>query len=270
MVPATNEPIADGRERRPAAAGLGHLVALERGRHRGALAGRVDQDRGGRAAIHAAVIDAGEHDQRAAGIELVGDRQQQRDRQRRADAGQHADRGAEQHADQRIEQVHRLHGDRHAVRERGEGVHRHSSRSSGPGGQAQRQQPVEQRDRSAMVDAPAPMARSVRMARRPKAADVVTNSADVARMKPPPRPMMAISSARPPRISSTGLGIGALARRQIAAQRVDQIADREQRRGRWRSTTGIASGPMPYIVVACSWRASHTSTAASAGERQRR
>ena len=72
-----------GRERRSAAAGLGHLVAFERGRHRGAFARRVDQDRGGRAAIHAAVIDAGEHDQRAAGIELVGDRQQQRDGERR-------------------------------------------------------------------------------------------------------------------------------------------------------------------------------------------
>src|SRR5689334_6983210 len=50
------------------------------------------------------------------------------------------------------------------------------------------------------------MAESARMARRPKAADVVTNSADVARMKPPPRPMMAISSASPPRIKSTALG----------------------------------------------------------------
>ena len=39
---------------------------------------------------------------------------------------------------------------------------------------------------------------------------------------------MAISSANPPRISHTALAIGALARRQIAAHRVDQIADREQ------------------------------------------
>ena len=35
------------RQRRPAAAGLGHLVALERRRHRCALAGRVDEDRRG-------------------------------------------------------------------------------------------------------------------------------------------------------------------------------------------------------------------------------
>ena len=66
------------------------------------------------------------------------------------------------------------------------------------------------------------------MARRPKAADVVTNNADVARMKPPPKPMMAIRSARPAEDQPHRLGIGALARRQVAAQRVDQIADRKQ------------------------------------------
>jgi hypothetical protein len=86
----------------------GHLVAFERGDDRGAFARRVEQDRGGRAAIHAAVIDAGEHDQRAGRVELVGHGQQQRHGQRRADAGQHADGGAQRHADQRIEQVHRL------------------------------------------------------------------------------------------------------------------------------------------------------------------
>ena len=36
---------------------------------------------------------------------------------------------------------------------------------------------------------------------------------------------MAISSASPPRIRQHRLGIGALALRQVAAQRVDQIAD---------------------------------------------
>ncbi len=123
-----------GGQRRTAAAGLGHLVALERGRHRCALAGRVDEDGGGGSAVHAAIIDPREHDQRAAGIELVGHRQQQRDRERGTDAGQYADRGAEQHADQRIEQVHGLDGDGHAVSERCEGVHHYISLSSGPAG----------------------------------------------------------------------------------------------------------------------------------------
>jgi hypothetical protein len=93
-----------GRQRRPAAAGLGHLRAFERGRERSAFAGRIEQDRGGRAAIHAAVIDAGEHDHRAGRIELEGYRQEQRHGQRRADAGQHADGGAEEDADQAEQQ----------------------------------------------------------------------------------------------------------------------------------------------------------------------
>ena len=49
--------------------------------------------------IHGAVVDAGEHDERAGRVEAGGGRQQQRDGQRRADAGQHADGGAEGHAE---------------------------------------------------------------------------------------------------------------------------------------------------------------------------
>ena len=135
------------RQRRAAAALARHLVALERGDDRGALARRVEQDRGGRAAIHAAVVDAGEHDQRAGRVELVGDRQEQRDGQRRPDAGQHADRGAERHADQRVEQVHRLERGDQAVGEEREGVHvqRPSARMQPlerPGGQRELQAPA--------------------------------------------------------------------------------------------------------------------------------
>ena len=124
-----------GRQRRPAASGLGHLVAFDRGRHRRAFARRVDQDGGGRAAIHAAVIDAGEHDQRAGRIELVGDGQKQRDGQGRSDAGQHADRSAEQNSDQREQKVMRLHRNQHALAERDECIHDQlSNRSIGPAG----------------------------------------------------------------------------------------------------------------------------------------
>ena len=88
------------RERRARAPALGHLVALDRGRHRRRLARRVEQDRRRRAAVHPAEVDAGEHDEGARRLlEVEGDRQQQRDRQRRPDAGQHADERAEQHAD---------------------------------------------------------------------------------------------------------------------------------------------------------------------------
>ena len=107
-----------GREGRPAAAGLGHAVALERRDHRRALARRVDEDGGGRAAIHAAVIDAGEHDERPARIHLEGDRQEQGDRERRADAGQDPDGGAEEDADQREQQLRGFQGDEKALAQR--------------------------------------------------------------------------------------------------------------------------------------------------------
>ena len=120
-------PDGGGCERRPAAAGFRHLVAFERGGKRRTFARRVDQDGGGRAAVHAAVVDAGEHDERAGRIELEGDRQEQGDRQRRSDAGQNADRGAEQHADQCVKQVHRLGRDGEALEQRVECVHGRAS-----------------------------------------------------------------------------------------------------------------------------------------------
>ena len=77
-----------------------HLVAVDGGDGGGGFAGHVDQDRRGRAAILRAVVDAGEHDQRGDRLELEGDRQQHGDGRRGADAGQHADQRAEQHADE--------------------------------------------------------------------------------------------------------------------------------------------------------------------------
>ena len=75
-----------GRERLRGPARLGHLVALDGRHHRGRLPGRVEQDRGGGAAVHAAVVDAGEHDEGAGRLQRVGDRQQQRHGHGRADA----------------------------------------------------------------------------------------------------------------------------------------------------------------------------------------
>src|ERR1044072_944104 len=63
------------------------------------------------AAILRAVIDAGEHDQRAERRQAEGDRQQHRNGRERADAGQHADQRADQRADQAQQQVHRRDGD---------------------------------------------------------------------------------------------------------------------------------------------------------------
>ena len=104
-----------GGERRRAAAVLRHLVALDGGDDGGILARRVEQDRRGRGAVHGAVIDAAEHDEGADRIELAGRRQQHRDGERRADAGQHADGGAERHADQRPQQIDGRERDAEAV-----------------------------------------------------------------------------------------------------------------------------------------------------------
>ena len=103
--PAKKEPSAAVPSATPARPCLRHLVAVERGDDRGRLAGDVDQDRRGRAAILRAVIDAGEHDQRADRIEPEGDRQQHRDRRDRPDAGQHADQRADEAADEAEQDV---------------------------------------------------------------------------------------------------------------------------------------------------------------------
>ncbi len=115
-----------GRQRRSAAPALGHLVAFDDGGERGAFTRRVEQDRRRRAAIHAAIIDAGEHDERARRIEFVCHRQEQRDRERRSYARQHADRRAQEHADRGEHQVHRLHRDGEALQEGRETFHCHS------------------------------------------------------------------------------------------------------------------------------------------------
>ena len=108
---------ADGRdpERGPGAAVARHLVAVERGDDGGRLARNVDQDRGGRAAVLGAVIDAGEHDQGGRRVEPEGERQQHRHRRHRPDPRQHADQRAEKAADEAIERV--LPGERDAETE---------------------------------------------------------------------------------------------------------------------------------------------------------
>jgi hypothetical protein len=96
---------------------LCHLEAIERGDDRGRFARYVDQDRGGRAAILGAVIDAGKHDQRADRRQAEGDREQHGDRRNGADARQHADQGADQRTDQAEHQIDRADGDGKAENE---------------------------------------------------------------------------------------------------------------------------------------------------------
>ena len=115
---------ADGgdAERHAGAALLGHLVAVERGDDGGRLARDVDQDGRGRAAVLRAVVDAGQHDERADGIEAEGDRQQHGDGGDRADARQHADQGADQAAEEAIPEVLERERNVHAQRQIGNEV----------------------------------------------------------------------------------------------------------------------------------------------------
>ncbi len=92
-------------ERRAGAALPRHLVAIDAGHDRRGLARQIHQDRGGRTAVLRAVEDAGEHDQPRRGLEMERQRQQHRDGGDRTDAGQHADQGPDQSADQREEDV---------------------------------------------------------------------------------------------------------------------------------------------------------------------
>ena len=105
---------AGGGQRGAGAALARHLVAVDRGHHRGRLARHVDQDGGGRAAVLRAVVDAGQHDQRRRRVERVDRRQQHRDRRHRPEAGQHADQRAEQAADEGVQQVLEREGDAEA------------------------------------------------------------------------------------------------------------------------------------------------------------
>ena len=61
-------------ERGAGAAIARHGVAVDAGDDRGGFARQVDQDRGGRATVLRAVIDAGQHDQRSHGRQRVGGR----------------------------------------------------------------------------------------------------------------------------------------------------------------------------------------------------
>ena len=94
---------AGDRQRLGRLALLRHRIAVEAGHHRRLVAGDVQHDRRDAPAVHAAVIDAGEQDQRGARRQLQREGQRDQDRHAvdRAEAGQRADDGADEAAEQR-------------------------------------------------------------------------------------------------------------------------------------------------------------------------
>ena len=117
-----------------AAAALGHPVALEGGGDRRGVAGRVHQDRCRRVAEQPAEVDPGKHDERPDRVQAEGDRQQQGHRHRRPEAGQHADRGAEEAAENDPQQVHRRQHAAEALHQIAELIHDQSTPARNPAG----------------------------------------------------------------------------------------------------------------------------------------
>ncbi len=98
-------------------------MTVDGGDDRGGLARNVDQDRGGRAAVLRAVIDAREQDERGDRRQRERDRQQHRDRGDRADTGQDSNQRAKEHAGEAIGDVLERERDPETEREIGEDVH---------------------------------------------------------------------------------------------------------------------------------------------------
>ena len=93
------------RQRLGATAPSRHGVAFDGRHHRSGLAGRVQQDGGRRAAVLRTVVDAGEHDEGGDRRQAHRQGHQDRDRGRRTDPGQDADRSPEGHADDRPDEI---------------------------------------------------------------------------------------------------------------------------------------------------------------------
>ncbi len=86
---------------------LGHLVAVQAGNHGGRLAGDIDEDRGGRPAVHRPVGDPAHHDDPGDRVEMIGRRQKQRHGAGRPDSRQDPDQRPGQTAEEAIERYSR-------------------------------------------------------------------------------------------------------------------------------------------------------------------
>jgi hypothetical protein len=85
-------------------------VAIQAGDRRGRFTRQIEEDRGDRAAVLRAIVDAGEHDDRRRRGQRERERQEECDRRDRSQTRQHADRRAEQHAGQTRPEVLRREG----------------------------------------------------------------------------------------------------------------------------------------------------------------
>ena len=107
---------------------LGHLVAVDAGDDGGRLAGEVQQDGGGRSAVHRSVVDARHHDDRRhRGADHIGHRQQKGDCGRRPQARKYADRRADQRPEEAEQDVCSRKRDGKTVDQASKDIHRSDS-----------------------------------------------------------------------------------------------------------------------------------------------
>src|SRR3546814_3980879 len=111
-----NEAGKGGDSECPAGAtGLGHRIAIEAADHAGCFAGHPHEDRGGRAAIKRAIVDARQQDDGAGRVEHDGDRQEHADRGGRAEPGNDADGRTQNSAEKGEKELRWLQRDRQAA-----------------------------------------------------------------------------------------------------------------------------------------------------------
>ena len=108
---------------RPGLADLRHRVAVDGGDRRGGFTGGVQQDAGDGSPVGGAVEDGTQHDDRAGGVQVQRQGDEQCDAGDRADSGQDADDGAEEAAQEGKEEVLPGHGGSEAAHKFVEDIH---------------------------------------------------------------------------------------------------------------------------------------------------
>ena len=105
IVPAIKEPKAAIPRAGPALPFLGHLMPVQAGDHRGRLTRDIHQDGSGRAAVHGAVIDPGQHDDRGNRGDLEGGGKEQGNGSSRAETGQNTHQRPDKNPEETVDQI---------------------------------------------------------------------------------------------------------------------------------------------------------------------
>src|SRR3990172_2234657 len=103
-----------------------HLVTIHTGDYGSRLAGNVDKDRGGGAAVHGAVVETCQHNDGPGRRNLKGYWEQDGDGPHRADPGKHPDQGPQHRTEKAEEEIFWLKGNGKAIDETIQSIQLHS------------------------------------------------------------------------------------------------------------------------------------------------